>query len=231
MGHPSHGGPSFAGIAHLSFEDADRQLAAELKAARIQVVRMPEIMRRRDSIIRGSAGPWTFERAWYYWIARGAAGLPPDIADRLHEEHGESVRVDGHCGCPSPREWLKGFGPILYHVDTPEGLAALATAIRGVLERNEATVEVEDGCLLIVESGTRELAISGDCILHEHEGGFSAPTIEIDREPLDRVMYRARWGHVPKGDRGGSVDPTRAELGRVRIVIVFEALGEDGGYR
>lgn len=81
----------------------------------------------------GSLSMWGFERAWYYWVAKGP-GLPVEVAERLHVTHGTVVRVDGHCGCPSPREWFKGFGVGCYHVDTQEGLNALADAIRSVYD-------------------------------------------------------------------------------------------------
>lgn len=81
----------------------------------------------------GEFGLWGFRRAWYYWIAEGP-GLPAIVADRLHETHGRAVRVDGHCGCPSPGEWFKGFGVGLYHVDTPDGLKALVDALRTVYD-------------------------------------------------------------------------------------------------
>jgi hypothetical protein len=92
----------------------------------------------------GVLSTWHFERCWYYWVAKGP-GLPPEIADRLHETHGKEVRVDGHCMCPSPREWLKGFAVGMYHVDTPAGLKALADAILSVYDPSkdpEATPHV-----------------------------------------------------------------------------------------
>jgi hypothetical protein len=60
-----------------------------------------------------------------------------EAAERLHATHGTQVRVDGHCGCPSPREWFKGFGVGHYHVDTPAGLKALADAIRSVYDASK----------------------------------------------------------------------------------------------
>lgn len=94
--------------------------------------------------IVGMLGQWTFERAWYYWIAKGP-GIPPDIAEELHKTHGKDVRVDGHCGCPSPKEWFKGFGVGSYHVDTQEGLNALAAVILKIVKENEdKPIEVED---------------------------------------------------------------------------------------
>lgn len=84
----------------------------------------------------GTLSFWVFERRWYYWSAHGP-GLPVDVAERLHATHGKVVRVAGHCGCPSPREWYKGFGVPDYHVDTSEGLNALADAIRSVYDASQ----------------------------------------------------------------------------------------------
>ena len=86
--------------------------------------------------IFGFLGPWKFTRAWYYWIAEGD-GIPPDIAEELYKTHGKVVRVGGHCGCLSPHEWFKGFAVGHYHVDTPEGLKALADTIQQIIDRNK----------------------------------------------------------------------------------------------
>ena len=82
--------------------------------------------------IIGTLNLWKFERAWYYWVANGP-GIPPNIAEKLHKEYGKDVRVDGHCGCPSPKEWFKGFAVGHYHVDTQEGLNALTKVIQDIL--------------------------------------------------------------------------------------------------
>jgi hypothetical protein len=79
----------------------------------------------------GALSLWHFTRAWYYWSAEGP-GIPCDIAEKLHATHGKQVRVAGHCGCPSPSEWFKGFAVGSYHIDTPEGLKALADVIRSI---------------------------------------------------------------------------------------------------
>lgn len=106
---------------------------SELKQAGIEVMILPIHLPSSEvpSLAVGELSMWSFQRAWYYWIAEGP-GLPVEIAEKLHEKHGQVVRVDGHCGCPSPREWFHGFGVGLYHVDTQEGLNALAEAIRSV---------------------------------------------------------------------------------------------------
>ena len=105
----------------------------ELKAAGINIIVRFSLYGEVPSHAYGSLSMWGFERAWYYWVAKGP-GLPVEVAERLHATHGRQVRVNGHCGCPSPREWFKGFGVGSYHVDTPEGLRALADAIRSVYD-------------------------------------------------------------------------------------------------
>lgn len=84
----------------------------------------------------GELHGWIFRRAWYYWVAKGP-GLPLEYASPLHRLFGTEVRVEGHCGCPSPEEWngldgaRKSDGSVaLYHVDTQEGLAVLAATIK-----------------------------------------------------------------------------------------------------
>lgn len=117
--------------------EADTVCTGELVLAKIEVDRLPECTRESHpemrTVIIGSLGHWSFQRAWCYWVAKGP-GIPPEIATRLHETHGKEVRVDGHCGCPSPLEWYKGFAVGLYHVDTQEGLNALSKVIRQIQE-------------------------------------------------------------------------------------------------
>lgn len=115
---------------------ADKACANELRLAGIKVEYLPEVLRGEGevkTIVVGEIGKWSFERAWCYWIAKGP-GIPPDIAAGLHARYGTEVRVDGHCGCPSPKEWFKGFAVGHYHVDTQDGLNALAEVIRGILD-------------------------------------------------------------------------------------------------
>jgi hypothetical protein len=113
--------------------DIDDIVSAELAAAGIGIRDLGEWFKAHSGEVRtgiiGCCGPWTFRRAWYYWIATGP-GLPPVYANALHETHGRQVRVDGHCGCPSPLEWHKGFAVGQYHVDTPDGLKALADTLK-----------------------------------------------------------------------------------------------------
>lgn len=136
--NPSNRGAGFPNLARRdpTADDIERVTAickAELEAAGID----PHVWSFRidgevPTKAMGSLSMWGFKRAWYYWTAEGP-GIPPDIAEKLHATHGTQVRVAGHCGCPSPREWFKGFGVGNYHVDTPEGLKALADTIRSVV--------------------------------------------------------------------------------------------------
>jgi len=122
---------NYAGVA-----DCDDGIIRELKYAGIEYTKFSrpfdgEVPTSVIGEIKGSG--WGFERAWTYWVCRGP-GIPADVAEKLHKEYGQVVRVAGHCGCPSPKEWYKGFGVGLYHVDTLEGLKALADVIKGILK-------------------------------------------------------------------------------------------------
>lgn len=130
--------PNAAGMGRRDPEGVDKLLASELEAAGIEVHRHDESYREHGgeprSVVVGTLHNWIFRRAWYYWVAKGP-GVPLDDAMELHEECGTSVRVDGHCGCPSPLEWFNGFACGHYHVDNQEGLNALAKTIRRVKAR------------------------------------------------------------------------------------------------
>ena len=127
--------PNVAGVT----ENIDNTLMEELKAAGIPYNTLPEMCRGTGevkTIIVGELHMWTFQRAWSYWVAKGP-GIPLNYANNLHRYFGDEVRVDGHCMCPSPYKQFKGFGVGHYHVDTAEGLRALAKTIIVVI--NEAT--------------------------------------------------------------------------------------------
>lgn len=127
----------FSNVAGIP--DIDACMRAELGAAGIESVTLPLCMRDDTREVKanvvGQIGPWGFDRAWRYWVAKGP-GLPLLYADPLHQAFGSEVRVDGHCGCPSPREWHKGFAVGLYHVDTARGLLALAETLKLVIRQN-----------------------------------------------------------------------------------------------
>lgn len=122
--------------------EINAQCRIELVEAGIHVIDIPRVRSEVPYQVIGLLGGWWFTRAWTYWVARPADScrivLPFDYANPLHEAHGQVVRVSGHCGCPSPEEWYKrerGFlGVDLYHIDTQEGLNALAATLRKWME-------------------------------------------------------------------------------------------------
>lgn len=105
---------------------------ADLEAAGIPVLHESE----KTGLAMGYLAGWSFTFNNYYWVAKSSDGapLPHDYAVPLHNERGKEVRVAGLCGCPHPLEWYhpsRGFAGVPdYHVDSVEGLTALADAIR-----------------------------------------------------------------------------------------------------
>ena len=123
--------PNMAGV-----ETCDEVLEKELLEAGIDIHKLPIILSNSEvpSKLIGGIEKWSFRRAWYYWVAEGP-GISLEDATDLFNTHGKEVRTDGHCGCPSPKEWNKNFAPGMYHVDTQEGLNALAAMIRKIAAR------------------------------------------------------------------------------------------------
>ncbi len=83
--------------------------------------------------------------------AENGNGLPLEVATELHNReyptkgegqpktYGQAIRVSGHCGCPPPEEWAEERNISetetkhfirSYHIDSQEGLNALAGVIR-----------------------------------------------------------------------------------------------------
>ena len=117
--------------------DTDEILASELAAAGIRAHNLGALRSNSGEVktsVLGDLHGWTFKRAWYYWRCDGP-GIEVAAAEKLHEKHGNTVRVAGHCGCPSPKEWFKGLACGSYHVDDAEGLKALADTIRSLVSQ------------------------------------------------------------------------------------------------
>lgn len=140
--NPSNRGAGFPNLARRGdppqeeIDEVTEICKAELLAAGINPYIISMFPGGRGEVPTNAIGTltmWGFQRRWYYWSASGP-GLPIEVSERLHASHGTVVRVDGHCGCPSPREWFKGFGVGSYHIDSPEGLKALADAILSVYD-------------------------------------------------------------------------------------------------
>ncbi len=115
--------------------DCDIHIRKELEQAGIEIFDIGIVSKSEvPSRLTGNLNGWAFTRAWYYWVASGQDTLLLfEVADELHKQHGDVVRVCGHCGAPSPREWCDQpwqLGVASYHVDTQDGLNALADAMR-----------------------------------------------------------------------------------------------------
>jgi hypothetical protein len=120
----------------------ERSIEAELAWAGIPftTLSLPVARGRIASGVVGELHNWGFTRNWYYWMAEGP-GIPVEDAIELHEKFGREVRVEGHCGCPHPLEYRGGFGVGSYHVDSYEGLKALADTINKVAARGKEMQE------------------------------------------------------------------------------------------
>lgn len=86
---------------------------------------------------------WTFHRNWCYWVAKGP-GLEIIAAKALNDCYGSVVRVDGFAGGRCPIQCFKGLACGLYHVDTPEGLKALANIIKAQVAKYAHLVKKDD---------------------------------------------------------------------------------------
>lgn len=131
-------------INYAGTNDKDKEIREELDKAGVEIIQHEFFRRARGEVktsIRGQLYGWGFERFWTYWVADGP-GIPPAYANKLHEAHGKSVRVNGHCGCPSPSEQFGNFAVGSYRVYTLAGLDALAyTIIAVALGEDPDTIE------------------------------------------------------------------------------------------
>ncbi len=136
-GLPKNSLPNLAGV-----ETCDEFIRKELTEAGIEISELPVLLGTGEvpyKVIGSiSIGPtfWGFNRAWRYWVAEGP-GIPLKDAMELHKTYGKEVRVNGHCGCPSPEEQNGNFGTGFYHIDTQQGLNVLAAMIRKVAARDD----------------------------------------------------------------------------------------------
>lgn len=115
------------------FPEVDETVRRELAEAGIHVTEYRNINQGEvpTSFYGGTAHRWLFRRAWYYYVAKGD-GIPAEIAEVFHQTWGSQVRVNGHCGCPSPLEQNEGFAIDSYHIDTQEGLNAFVKLLSAI---------------------------------------------------------------------------------------------------
>lgn len=82
-------------------KESDEHIARELRRARIDAVSVP-VYGEPKATLAGKLGPFTFTRAWRYWVVEGP--MPLAVARELYADPigVDDVRVAGHCGCPPP---------------------------------------------------------------------------------------------------------------------------------
>lgn len=98
-------------------KDANKYIEEELYLASIPLHTETSTGEVSYTII-GKLEGWIFRRAWYYYMVScpDGLGLPYNIAAKLHDKKypisdeqcstlGQSIRVNGHCGCPHPKEF------------------------------------------------------------------------------------------------------------------------------
>lgn len=117
---------TFTNLAGI--KDCDDTIKKELSEAGVaQKDRIVRYTGEVKSKIFAHHHGWIFERAWYYWVVyTKTTPLLFEFASELHKEH-KTVRVNGHCGSPSPKDEFSNIWDIgvnLYHIDTQEGLNA-----------------------------------------------------------------------------------------------------------
>jgi hypothetical protein len=123
-------------------KDCDREIRRELERARIDIVEGQVARGEVPYTVTGALAGWTFQRAWYYWVAEGQ--LPLEMAKRLYADPigRTDVRVAGHCGCPPPEPpWVACFdadGIRLYSdPDGKEAITAVGLVARGLLKQEQ----------------------------------------------------------------------------------------------
>lgn len=134
----------FPNLATHEFDGkTDKDVAKELKTAGIPVMYLPsymntEVKTRYIGVLNG----FIFIRAWRYWQCNG--NMPLEIAEELHKtSEGMGIRAGGHADDLSPETMcvqIDGSKFVdCYHIDTPEGLAALASCIKSNKVHTENT--------------------------------------------------------------------------------------------
>jgi hypothetical protein len=106
----------------------------ELTEAGIKVNEMDLFLKSCGEVptsIIGTQCMWNFQRAWYYWVAKGP-GIPVDRVEEFDKQWGKEVRANGDCGCRGPLFWNEGFSTGSYHIDSQEGLNAFVKMLKEI---------------------------------------------------------------------------------------------------
>ena len=87
-------------------KDCDQYIRDELTRCKIDIIESPKSNGHEvNAKLTGKLGEFTFKRDWYYWVVSGP--MPIEVARELYADPvGKTdIRVDGHCGCPSPDDY------------------------------------------------------------------------------------------------------------------------------
>lgn len=115
-------------------QNCDEFIKAELESAGLEPIQVERNKGEVPYSLIGMVNNWKVKRAWSYWVVTTITrGLTVERASVLHYKeypsnnegykiYGDSIRVCGHCGCPSPEEFNYSGYVSEYHIDTQEGL-------------------------------------------------------------------------------------------------------------
>lgn len=90
--------------------DCDVHIRSELQRCGIEIVEGAPNGAEVNARLTGRLGPFTFTRAWYYWVAYGP--VPLTVAREMygHPVGRTDIRIAGHCGGPPPEHpWVKHY--------------------------------------------------------------------------------------------------------------------------
>lgn len=91
-------------------KNCDRDIKQELERACIDVVPVDKMDSEVPASTIGRLGPFTFKRAWYYWVVSGPMPLPVAVELHDHPEGRASVRVAGNASNTPPKEpWITWY--------------------------------------------------------------------------------------------------------------------------
>jgi hypothetical protein len=111
----------------------------ELTRCGITVVTADAPIGEPKARVYGRLGPFTFERAWYYYVVDGL--VPLALAEELYADPcgRRDIRVNGHCACPAPAApWLVWRMPDGRKVLSLEAKADLEKARDGLVSKADA---------------------------------------------------------------------------------------------
>ena len=133
--------------------DIDNILEAELYRAGINAEKHNWLRTGSGEVktsVIGTLHGWSFTRAWYYWVCEGP-GIEGDIAEKLFNSHGKTVRTGGYYAYSNPRDYYKGSACGLYHVDDDEGLKALTDTIKFIYNKSKILESLRESEKLIIQ--------------------------------------------------------------------------------